>query len=99
MSDTADGESAVPLNPFGDRHGFQRPGTTYRIRISGHLGDEWSRWVRDMTIARGEAIETGQTTEIVVSLLDEAALMGLLDRFYTRGARLLSLERLEEAAP
>ena len=65
---------------------------TYRIRIAGVLGDEWSGRVHGMTISVDRSEPERSCTELIGELPDEAALMGVLDMLYTHGARLLSVE-------
>ena len=77
-----------------DSPGAGRP--AYRIRVAGALGEHWSELVRGLTVTSGPAGTEGATTVLSGRLADEAALMGVLDLLYTRGARLLSVERLDE---
>ena len=72
------------------------PGATYRIRVAGGLGDEWSERAHDMTVSVHRREPEGSFSELTGELADEAALMGVLDALYTHGARLLSVERLEK---
>ena len=65
---------------------------TYRIRITGVLGDEWSGRAHGMAILVDRSEPERSCTELIGELPDEAALMGLLDSLYTHGARLLSVE-------
>ena len=71
---------------------------SYRIRVAGELGAHWSQLTRGLavTVHRGGA--EGTSTDLSGWLPDEAALMGVLELLYTHGARLLSVERLNEEA-
>ena len=71
-------------------------GATYRIRVAGALGENWSQLVRGLTVTVHRAGTLGTTTDLSGRLADEAALMGVLEMLYTHGARLLSVERLDE---
>ena len=67
--------------------------STYRIRVAGVLGDEWSERAHGMTVTVVRSKPEGRFTELVGELPDEAALMGVLDALYDHGARLLGVER------
>jgi hypothetical protein len=62
----------------------------YRIRIHGHLDPTWSTWFDGLTITQ----EQDGTTTLAGSLVDQAALYGLLGRLRDVGAILLIVERL-----
>src|SRR5215813_10678886 len=67
-----------------------QPPTRYRIRIRGHLDPAWSTWFDSLTVAQAD----DGTTELAGSLVDQAALFGLLTRLRDLGATLLLVERL-----
>ena len=69
---------------------------TYRIRVAGALGEEWSRRAQGMTLSVHRSEPKGTFTELIGALPDEAALMGVLDALYTFGAHLLSVEHVDE---
>jgi hypothetical protein len=83
-------------HPARQANPTQRTGETYRIRVAGALGDEWSGRTNAMTISvhRSECEET--FTDLIGQLPDEAAVMGVLDALYTHGARLLRFEQIPE---
>jgi hypothetical protein len=63
----------------------------YQIRIMGHLGREWTDWFEGLTITledNGETLLTG-------SIVDQAALYGLLRRMRDVGMPLLSVNRVK----
>ena len=70
----------------------------YRIRVRGHLDPTCSDWLGGMTITTtGEGDEAPVTT-LVGRLLDQAALMGVLDTLYNYyHCPLLSVEYLGSA--
>jgi hypothetical protein len=70
------------------------PPATYRIRVAGVLGDEWTDRTQGMAVSVRRSESEGAFTELVGELVDEAALMGVLDALYTHGARLLSVDRI-----
>ena len=67
----------------------------YRIRVKGHLHPSWSDRLGGMTITTsGEADEASVST-LVGLLLDQAALLGVLNTLYDYYHRpILSLEYL-----
>ena len=70
----------------------------YQIRITGHLGRQWTDWFGGLAITledNGETLLTG-------SLIDQAALHGLLRKVRDLGVPLLSVNRVkpeQEHAP
>ena len=69
--------------------------TVYQIRVSGHLGSQWSEWFGDLEIdnqPNGEATLTG-------AVADQAALHGLLQQLFALNLTLLAVNRFEKAAP
>ena len=63
----------------------------YQIRIKGHLGRQWTDWFGDLTITledNGETLLTG-------SVVDQAALHGLLKKVRDLAMPLLSVNRVK----
>ena len=63
----------------------------YQIRIKGHLGCQWTDWFEGLTITQednGETLLTG-------SVVDQAALHGLLKKVRDLGMPLLSVNRVK----
>ena len=69
--------------------------TTYRIRVTGTLGEEWSTRAQGMTIAVFRREGESSITELTGRLPDQTALMGVLGALYNRGVRLVSVECIE----
>jgi hypothetical protein len=69
------------------------PGQTmvYQIRIKGHLGSQWSDWFEGQTIT----LEDNGDTLITGSVVDQAALHGLLKRVRDLGLPLISLTQIQ----
>ena len=75
------------LNPTTDS---SQP-IVYQIRIEGHLGREWADWFGGLTITledNGETLLTG-------SVVDQAALHGLLKKVRDLGMPLISVIRVK----
>jgi hypothetical protein len=64
----------------------------YRIRVNGHLGQQWSEWFDRMTIT----LEADGTTTLSGPVTDQAALHGLLVRVRDLGLELISVDRVED---
>ena len=69
--------------------------STYRIRVAGKLGEEWSERAHGMTVSVRRPEPETVFTELIGELSDDAAVMGVLDALYAHGAHLLSVERIE----
>jgi hypothetical protein len=64
--------------------------TVYQIRIKGHLGHQWEDWFGGLTLTledNGETLLTG-------SVVDQAALYGLLKKVRDLGMPLISVIRV-----
>jgi hypothetical protein len=64
----------------------------YQIRITGHLGREWTDWFEGLTIM----LEDNGDTLLTGPLVDQAALHGLLKKVRDLGMPLRSVIPLEE---
>ena len=64
--------------------------TIYQIRIKGHLGREWTDWFEGLAITPEDTGETLLTGTVV----DQAALHGLLKKVRDLGMPLLSVNRV-----
>jgi hypothetical protein len=63
----------------------------YEIRLKGHLEARWVAWFDGLTLAR----DTDGTTVIAGSIVDQAALHGLLQKVRDIGLPLVSVLRIE----
>jgi hypothetical protein len=73
------------------------PGTPaiYQIRIQGHLGRQWSDWFDGLTIA----LEEDGHTLLTGTVVDQAALYGLLNKVRDLGMPLVSVMYVEVQQP
>ena len=62
----------------------------YEIRVEGHLGGRWAAWFDGLAITA----EDDGTTVIRGSVVDQAALHGLLQRLRDIGIPLISLTQV-----
>jgi hypothetical protein len=70
-------------------------GTTYELRVAGHIDDHWSAMLGDLAVTRcpdGTTVLTGPVT-------DQAQLHGVLARVRDLGVTLLSLRALDAQVP
>ena len=74
-----------------DRH---RPGE-YEIRLKGHLDARWLDWFDGLSLTR----ESDGTTLIHGTVVDQAALHGLLRKVRDMGLPLISVIRVEPGQP
>src|SRR5437763_829242 len=65
--------------------------TMYQIRIKGHLGSQWTDWFGGLTIT---LVDNGDTL-LTGTVVDQAALHGLLKRVRDLGMPLISVVCVE----
>src|SRR3989449_8113938 len=65
--------------------------TVYQIRIKGHLGRQWTDWFGGLTIT----LEDNGDTLLTGSVVDQAALHGVLRKVRDVGVPLLSVIRVK----
>lgn len=63
----------------------------YQIRVEGHLGQQWADWFEGLTIT---LVEDGDTL-LTGSVVDQAALYGLLKKVRDIGLPLVSVNRVQ----
>jgi hypothetical protein len=63
----------------------------YQIRIKGHLSPQWTDWFEGLTIT----LEEGGDTLLTGTVVDQAALHGLLKKVRDLGTPLLSVNYVE----
>jgi hypothetical protein len=73
----------------------ETPARQYEICVSGHLGSRWTAWFDGMSLTA----EDDGTTVIRGTVVDQAALHGLLHTLRDLGITLLSLNPLVHSQP
>jgi hypothetical protein len=63
----------------------------YQIRLEGHLGPQWTEWFEGLTIT----LEDNGTTLLTGSVVDQAALYGLLRKVRDLGLPLISVIQVD----
>jgi hypothetical protein len=66
-------------------------GGTYEIRLKGHLDARWAAWFDGLSLTH----ESDGTTLIRGSVVDQAALHGLLGKVRDLGMRLIAVIRVD----
>lgn len=64
----------------------------YEIQVQGRIGERWAHWFEDMSLS-ADGDEQSATTTLSGPVADQAALIGLLQKLYTLGLPLLSVQR------
>jgi hypothetical protein len=67
----------------------------YQIKLKGHLGPEWTDWFEGLTIT----LEEDGDTLLTGSVVDQAALHGLLKKVRDLGMPLVSVSPVEPGLP
>lgn len=75
--------------------GGNDPQPQYEIRVAGHLAPRWSAWFDGLAVTTDD----DGTTVIRGSVVDQAALHGLLQKLRDVGIPLISLTQLPYNAP
>jgi hypothetical protein len=63
----------------------------YQIKIKGHLSSQWTEWFEGLTIT----LEEDGNTLLTGTVIDQAALRGLLKKVRDLGMPLLSVNRVK----
>jgi hypothetical protein len=74
--------------------GLGRP-ATYRIEVQGYLAEHWSEWFDGMTFVTDTNPEGVSITRLTGTVIDQAALHGMLRKLYDLGMPLLSVYCVE----
>jgi hypothetical protein len=67
---------------------------TYQIIVEGRLDQDWSDCLQGMTISTKGTEDRQPKTTLIGQLVDQAALLGVLNTLYNLGVSLVSVERL-----
>jgi hypothetical protein len=86
------------LNQRRPSYVFDTP-ANYRVRVLGPLDKRRSEYLCGMSIASGRRHGGPIVTTLTGKLVDQAALMGVLNSLYDMGYALLKIERLEPLPP
>ena len=71
----------------------------YRIRVHGYVSERWANSYGEMS-AKVMTTADGQTeTELTGLVIDQAALLGLINLLYDMGHAVMGVERIEADEP
>lgn len=76
------------------KYPLDQPGA-YRIRVQGSLDAKWADYFENMRLTSETDPEGITITTLDGCLSDQAALQGVLQKLYTLGFPLLSVEKLD----
>jgi len=65
------------------------------IEVKGWLDESWSDWFEGMDVVPKVSAEGTTITKLTGTVVDQAALLGLLRRLHNLHLRLLSVNRVE----
>ena len=69
---------------------------SYQIEVQGYLDERRSEWFDGMSIAPQASAEGASITRLTGSVVDQAALHGLLRKLYDLGLPLLLVNRVDD---
>jgi hypothetical protein len=69
---------------------------TYRILVQGHLGEDWIDWFDGLKIAVARQATGFSITTLTGTVVDQAALQGLLNKLYYLGLPLISVQQIDK---
>lgn len=73
----------------------QGQAATYQIQVQGWISERWADWFDDMTITLEGEDDASGITMLTGVVVDQAALLGLLQKLYNLGLPLLLVRRKE----
>ena len=90
MGMTGDNRDNVMANEHNPKTDPSEP-MVYQIRVTGHLGRQWTDWFGGLTLT----LEDNGDTLLTGPVVDQAALHGLLRKVRDLGMPLLSVNHVE----
>ena len=70
----------------------QPGGGVYEIRVKGHLNSQWSDWLEGLQV---KLLDNGEMI-LIGSIVDQAALMGVLNKLYRLNLAILSVNEINK---
>lgn len=64
----------------------------YQLKVEGHLNPTWSTWFEELTLTH----DPDGSTSLTGSMIDQAALHGVLIKIRDLGLTLISVQRIGE---
>ena len=78
------------MNPVIESPKLDRP-ARYEIKVPGRLEEHWSEWLEGMTVQVESGDQGPTVTTLTGEVRDQAALQGLINRLYSMGLSLISV--------
>ncbi|MFN2185225.1 MAG: hypothetical protein ACK2UU_14635 [Anaerolineae bacterium] len=79
----------------GDQGLAQGQPGAYEISVRGSIADNWSDWFEGMTIEHGASPEGIPISTLSGTVVDQAALIGILRKLHNLRLELLSVNQVE----
>ena len=86
------------MKQAGQEPGLDHP-VTYEIQVQGWLDESWSDWFDGMSVAPEVSAEGTSIIRLTGTVVDQAALHGLLRKLYDLGLPLLSVTSRPDRFP
>ena len=74
---------------------FQSEGRNFEIHIKGQLNSQWSEWLEGLEV---KLLEDGEMI-LLGNIIDQAALMGILNKLNRLNLTLLSVSEVKKSNP
>jgi len=71
----------------------QRPSLTYEIQLQGLISQRWIDWFGNMQVTAEQSLAQEPLTTVIVDVVDQSALLGLLQKLHNLGYPLLQVTR------
>ena len=68
----------------------------YEIQLQGHISQRWTDWLGNLTVIDDSSDRPG-ISKVTTEVVDQAALLGLLQKMHNLGHSFLEIRRLGEA--
>ena len=67
----------------------------YRVQVQGPISERWTDWFDGMTITIEQGSDGAQVTTLTGTVVDQAALRGILVKLWDLNLTLISVTRVE----
>ncbi len=70
---------------------------SYQIQVQGHVSQRWADWFGNMIILDEGVVDQIDISTVTIEVVDQAALLGSLQKLHNLGYSLLEIRRMAEA--
>ena len=67
----------------------------YQVQVQGPIGERWTDWFEGMSITIEQGSDGTQVTTLTGTIVDQAALRGILVKLWDLNLTLISVTRVE----